>query len=83
MIELPLSPGQRRQLLQLLAAGAIDHESAKGRTDPGMNGISPVVLNRLRVMGLADSRKVQPGPLQQFTVYWLTPEGVEIARRLT
>ncbi len=73
---------QQRQLQQLLDAGALDSDSAKGPYEPAMRGFSTMVIGKLRDYGLADSHVVRTGRGSQHTAYWLTAAGIAAARKL-
>lgn len=80
MSALVLTKAQRLQLLTLNRA------AARGR-DCGVDvyrepRLNPVVIGKLRDMGLADSRVIRPAGGSQRTAYWLTPDGLEAAERL-
>lgn len=76
-----LTPKQEDQLNALLAAGATSRESAVS-IHSGLTLFNNMLCGKLRDLGLARSRVARPPGGSQRTEYWLTDEGVEIARRL-
>lgn len=75
-----LTGAQRAQLAMLYTAKARDLASAIDvYRQPRLN---PVVIGKLRDLGLADSQVVRPPGGAQRTNYWLTPAGLEAAERL-
>ena len=71
---------QRLQLRQLHDVGALDRATAKGPYD--LDICNPMVIGKLRDLGLVDSRTMRPKGGSQFTAYWLTPNGIVAAREL-
>lgn len=75
-----LTFAQREALELLRAAGAVDRETAKSILDEPR--LKAVVIGRLRVVALADSRVIRPPGGSQRTAYWLTGAGLMLARQL-